>query len=55
MRYDDAAKRIVVEPIELAQEFRKFEYSTPWEMFPAHREGSEEIPVKQVDSGEEKK
>ena len=37
VRYDDEVKRVVVEPIELAQEFRKFEYSTPWETFPSYR------------------
>jgi len=37
VRYDDEVKRVVVEPIELAQEFRKFEYSTPWETFPTYR------------------
>jgi NADH dehydrogenase (ubiquinone) Fe-S protein 3 len=37
VRYDDEVKRVVVEPIELTQEFRKFEYSTPWETFPAYR------------------
>ena len=29
-RYDDSAKRVVVEPLELAQEFRKFDLSSPW-------------------------
>lgn len=38
VRYDDEVKRVVVEPIELAQEFRKFEYSTPWETFPSYRQ-----------------
>lgn len=37
VRYDDEVKRVVVEPIELTQEFRKFEYSTPWETFPTYR------------------
>jgi len=27
-----------MEPVELAQEFRKFEYNTPWETFPAFRD-----------------
>jgi len=39
LRYDDELKRIVQEPIELAQEFRKFDFRTPWENFPAHRQG----------------
>uniref|UniRef100_A0A7R9IWJ4 NADH dehydrogenase [ubiquinone] iron-sulfur protein 3, mitochondrial n=1 Tax=Timema californicum TaxID=61474 RepID=A0A7R9IWJ4_TIMCA len=37
VRYDDEKKRVVVEPLELAQEFRKFELSTPWEQFPNFR------------------
>lgn len=31
VRYDQAKKRVVVEPIELAQEFRSFTYETPWD------------------------
>jgi NADH-quinone oxidoreductase subunit C len=31
VRYDDGEKRIVVEPLELAQEFRYFNFSSPWE------------------------
>uniref|UniRef100_A0A4Y7M234 NADH dehydrogenase [ubiquinone] iron-sulfur protein 3, mitochondrial n=1 Tax=Daphnia atkinsoni TaxID=342845 RepID=A0A4Y7M234_9CRUS len=34
VRYDDEVKRVVVEPVELAQEFRKFDLSSPWETFP---------------------
>lgn len=30
VRYDDMKKRIVVEPIQLAQDFRLFNYSTVW-------------------------
>jgi NADH dehydrogenase (ubiquinone) Fe-S protein 3 len=30
VRYDQTKKRIVVEPVELAQEFRAFSYETPW-------------------------
>eukprot|EP00794_Sanderia_malayensis_P018842 gene18842-20738_t len=37
LRYDDELKRIVQEPIELAQEFRKFDFRSPWEQFPEHR------------------
>ena len=33
VRYDDEVKRCVIEPIEMAQEFRKFEYSNPWDNF----------------------
>ncbi len=30
VRYDSSKKKVVVEPIELAQEFRSFTYETPW-------------------------
>ncbi|KAK3862574.1 hypothetical protein Pcinc_031571 [Petrolisthes cinctipes] len=48
-RYDDEVKRVVVEPIELAQEFRKFDLAAPWEQFPNFREhvASEEVPIKE--------
>ena len=38
VRYDDEVKRVVCEPIEMTQEFRKFDLSTPWEQFPLHRQ-----------------
>merc|ERR1719354_576585 len=31
VRYDDSKKRVVAEPLELAQSFRMFEYQSPWE------------------------
>ncbi|EDW69241.1 NADH dehydrogenase [ubiquinone] iron-sulfur protein 3, mitochondrial [Drosophila virilis] len=37
LRYDDEKKRVVCEPLELAQEFRKFDLSAPWEQFPNFR------------------
>ncbi|XP_064398539.1 NADH dehydrogenase [ubiquinone] iron-sulfur protein 3, mitochondrial-like [Halichondria panicea] len=37
VRYDDELKRVVCEPIEMTQEFRKFDLSSPWEQFPLHR------------------
>lgn len=45
VRYDDEQKRVVVEPLELAQEFRRFELSAPWEQFPNFRSNpaSEEV------------
>lgn len=47
VRYDDEAKRVVVEPVELAQEFRKFDLESPWEQFPAYREkpAAENVPI----------
>ncbi|CAB3382326.1 Hypothetical predicted protein [Cloeon dipterum] len=49
VRYDDEKKRVVCEPLELAQEFRKFELSSPWEQFPNFRgpPASEEIPTQE--------
>lgn len=48
VRYDDDKKRVVVEPLEMAQEFRKFELSAPWEQFPNFRNANptEEVPLK---------
>ena len=57
VRYDDEVKRVVVEPLELAQEFRKFEYNHSWETFPKYRvtEGSEEQQeTKKIEEGEKK-
>src|ERR1700728_1761240 len=31
VRYDDALKRVVYEPVRLAQEFRTFDFLSPWE------------------------
>ncbi|KAL1376728.1 hypothetical protein pipiens_004311 [Culex pipiens pipiens] len=49
LRYDDEKKRVVCEPLELAQEFRKFDLSAPWEQFPNFRNvnpATEEIATK---------
>ncbi|XP_015784863.1 NADH dehydrogenase [ubiquinone] iron-sulfur protein 3, mitochondrial [Tetranychus urticae] len=47
-RYDDELGSIIEEPLELAQEFRKFDLETPWETFPANPAiaiPAEEIPL----------
>ncbi len=31
LRYDEARKKVVYEPVKLAQEFRSFDYLSPWE------------------------
>lgn len=31
VRYDDTAKRVLYEPVELKQEFRNFDFLSPWE------------------------
>ncbi|KAL1116987.1 hypothetical protein AAG570_004315 [Ranatra chinensis] len=51
VRYDDEKKRVVCEPLELAQEFRKFDLSAPWEQFPHFRQQEE---VKELSSDAKK-
>ncbi|KAK3608045.1 hypothetical protein CHS0354_031030 [Potamilus streckersoni] len=58
VRYDDEVKRVVVEPLELTQEFRKFECSSPWETFPKYQQlqDAEEVPMnKEGNKPQEKK
>lgn len=31
LRYDDEQKRVVYEPVRLPQEFRGFDFLSPWE------------------------
>ena len=31
LRYDDELKRVVYEPVKLVQEFRSFDFESPWE------------------------
>jgi len=31
VRFDDKEKKVVYEPVKLSQEFRSFDYSSPWE------------------------
>ena len=31
VRYDDSERRVVYEPVQLTQEFRDFDYESPWE------------------------
>ena len=31
VRYDDALKRVVYEPVQLVQEYRQFDFMSPWE------------------------
>ena len=34
VRYDDLEKRVIYEPVKLDQEFRNFDYMSPWEGIP---------------------
>jgi len=31
LRYDDELKRVVYEPVQLVQDFRTFDFQSPWE------------------------
>jgi NADH-quinone oxidoreductase subunit C len=31
VRYDEESKRVVYEPVKLVQEFRSFDFMSPWE------------------------
>ncbi|XP_027693545.1 NADH dehydrogenase [ubiquinone] iron-sulfur protein 3, mitochondrial [Vombatus ursinus] len=55
VRYDDEVKRVVAEPVELAQEFRKFDLNSPWEAFPAFRQPPESPKLEAGDKKPEAK
>ncbi|KAL4234090.1 NADH dehydrogenase Fe-S protein subunit 3 ndufs3 [Mactra antiquata] len=55
VRYDDEVGRCVIEPLELAQEFRKFEFSSPWEQFPKYRLSEPEAETSEPKQLDEKK
>ena len=41
VRYDDLEKRVVYEPVELPQEYRNFDFLSPWEGMTSHIPGDE--------------
>ena len=41
VRYDDIEKKVIYEPVKLAQEFRNFDYMSPWEGISNSLEGDE--------------
>ena len=50
LRYDDEQKRVVYEPVKLSQEFRNFDFLSPWEGIQQILPGDEKV----VKSSEEK-
>jgi len=46
VRYDDEENMVMMEPVELDQEFRKFDLSAPWEQFPQFKELKSNAPPK---------
>jgi len=47
VRYDEESKRVLVEPVELSQEFRNFDFASPWDL-------SEELKTKEINFFDEK-
>ncbi len=45
VRYDDAQKRVVYEPVNLTQEFRNFDFLSPWEGIQQQLPGDEKATV----------
>lgn len=49
LRWDDVQKRVVYEPVKLAQEFRRFDFLSPWEgapkVLPGDEKAQEAAPV----------
>ncbi|MDZ4761776.1 MAG: NADH-quinone oxidoreductase subunit C [Alphaproteobacteria bacterium] len=43
VRYDDALKRVVYEPVKLVQEYRNFDFLSPWEGMQAVIPGDEKV------------
>ena len=41
VRYDDVEKKVLYEPVNLSQEYRNFDYSSPWEGIPNQLIGDE--------------
>jgi NADH-quinone oxidoreductase subunit C len=56
VRYDETQKRVIYEPVKLAQEFRTFDFISPWEgMTNVQLPGDEKAVKPKVMAGEEKK
>jgi NADH-quinone oxidoreductase subunit C len=55
VRYDDQEKRVVYDPVRLNQEFRKFDFLSPWEGADYLLPGDEKASAVSNPPGEEKK
>ena len=47
LRYDDELKRVVYQPVKLVQEFRDFDFMSPWEGAPHILPGDEKAAMAQ--------
>ena len=45
LRYDEELKRVVYQPVQLVQEFRDFDFMSPWEGAPFILPGDEKAPA----------
>ncbi|KAJ8915103.1 hypothetical protein NQ315_000355 [Exocentrus adspersus] len=52
LRYDDEKKRVVYEPVELTQEYRRFDLSSPWTSYPKFKD--DQIQKKKQEENKEK-
>tara|TARA_Y100000741_G_C18082937_1_gene489418 strand:+ start:62 stop:658 length:597 start_codon:yes stop_codon:yes gene_type:complete len=43
VRYDEFEKKVISEPVKLNQEYRNFDYSSPWEGIPSKLPGDEKV------------
>ncbi|CAK9295534.1 unnamed protein product [Gordionus sp. m RMFG-2023] len=54
VRYDDEFNMVITEPLELTQEYRKFDLNTPWEVFPTYKQDQEKQEIKRQSSETDK-
>ena len=43
VRYDDLEKKVIYEPVKLTQEYRNFDYMSPWEGIPNSLAGDDKV------------
>ena len=59
LRYDEEQKRVVYEPVKLKQEFRSFDFASPWEgmahVLPGDEKAKEAPKAPEQPKAEEKK
>ena len=55
VRYDDEMKRVIYEPVKLTQEFRDFDFMSPWEGAKYVLPGDEKAPTSEGNAPEGKK
>lgn len=51
VRYDDAERRVVTEPVKLVQEYRNFDFLSPWDGMQSLIPGDEKATTPEADNG----